>query len=113
MDEVSSHQLRQDLVVADHPSAPVPPTLDPDEHREMLAAFELTKEQENELLQTLWNIMSAMVDLGWGLDSVHLFSNQAAGNVDTDSSTALKKNSVHPFNSIAALARKDNDQNDQ
>ena len=56
-------------------SAAQPPLqINPDEYREDLADFDLTKEQQDELLQTLWNMMSMMVDLGWGLDSVQLFA---------------------------------------
>ncbi len=50
-----------------------PLQLDPDEYREDLAEFGLSKQQENELLQTLWNIMSIMVDIGWGVDTVQMF----------------------------------------
>ncbi len=48
-------------------------TLNPDEYREHLAGFELTEAQENELLQVLWQIMSTMVDIGWGVDTVQMF----------------------------------------
>lgn len=47
-------------------------SLNPDDFRQDLASFDLTKAQEDELLQTLWNIMSAFVDLGWGVDSVQM-----------------------------------------
>jgi len=34
--------------------------------------FDLTYEQQTELLQTLWNIMSTFVDIGWGVDTVQM-----------------------------------------
>ena len=53
----------------------VPPLqLDPDDYREDLAEFDLTAQQENELLEVLWNIMASFVAMGYGLDSVQLFS---------------------------------------
>ena len=48
------------------------PKLDYEEYREQLAKFKLTKEQENELLSTLWDMMRTMVDIGFGLDSVQM-----------------------------------------
>jgi hypothetical protein len=54
---------------------PVPPLqFNPDDYREELAAFDLTEAQENELLAVLWNIMASFVAMGFGLDSVQLFS---------------------------------------
>lgn len=44
--------------------------LNPDDYRQGLAAFDMTKEQENELLGVLWQIMKTMVEIGWGVNSV-------------------------------------------
>ncbi len=53
----------------------VPPLqLDPEDYREELAEFGLSNEHEKELLEVLWNIMSSFVAIGYGLDSVQLFS---------------------------------------
>lgn len=103
MNDLMNHELKNDAKGALDKSTLSPPKLDPEEHRDKLAALELTKEQENELLQTLWRIMSTMVDLGWGLDTVQLFSlgEDENENVDTDSSNALMKDNVHQFNSKA------------
>ncbi|MCW5625508.1 MAG: hypothetical protein KIT73_12400 [Burkholderiales bacterium] len=46
------------------------PPLDLDKYREEVEAPELTREQQDELLRTLWWIMAAFVDLGFGVDSV-------------------------------------------
>ncbi len=48
------------------------PTLDYDAYRANLAELELTKEQEDELLLILWNIMCTMCDLSLDMDSVHM-----------------------------------------
>lgn len=55
----------------DQQTIPVP-TLDYDEYRADWAEYELTTEQENELLATLWNIMCTMCDIGWGMDAVQM-----------------------------------------
>ena len=50
--------------------------LDPEDYREELAEFGLTDQQEIELLEVLWSIMSSFVAIGYGLDSVQLFSTE-------------------------------------
>ncbi|WP_316364635.1 hypothetical protein [Candidatus Thiodiazotropha sp. CDECU1] len=50
-----------------------PLTLDPEQYREHLEEFGLSREQENELLEALWNILYTFVEIGFGLDSVQLF----------------------------------------
>jgi len=52
---------------------PDSPSFDPDDYRAELAAFDLTEEQANALLGTLWEIMKAFVELGFGVDSIHRF----------------------------------------
>ena len=79
----------------------------PDDYREDLGAFELTKEQENELLQTLWNIMSMMVDLGWGLDSVQLFDTSNGDKFDAESGDTVKQiEQLNIFNTASASGEK-------
>jgi hypothetical protein len=48
------------------------PTLDCDAYRADLADFELTAEQENELLSILWDIMRTMCDLNLDMDAVQM-----------------------------------------
>lgn len=45
---------------------------DLEEFRPDLAEFGMSRDKENELLLTLWQIMNAFVDLGWGVDSVQM-----------------------------------------
>ena len=83
-----------------------PLALDPDEYREHLEDFDLTAEQENELLAVLWNIMRTFVDIGFGLDSVQVFSTGKPGEAveisGPDSGNALrKKNTPQRFNQAA------------
>lgn len=49
-----------------------PLKLNEQDYLEHLDSFDLTDEQKTELLQTLWDIMSRMVDIGWGVDSMQL-----------------------------------------
>ncbi|WP_348675398.1 hypothetical protein [uncultured Abyssibacter sp.] len=71
-----------------------PPTLDPEQYRASLAEFKMTKEQQDELLAVLWNIMRTFVELGWGLDSVNSIFSEMAQNAVLDSENTLEQN--HP-----------------
>ncbi|SFU39597.1 hypothetical protein [Nitrosospira multiformis] len=48
------------------------PTLDCDAYRADLIDFDLTTEQENELLSILWDIMRTMCDLNLDMDAVQM-----------------------------------------
>jgi hypothetical protein len=60
-------------------SYPPPPKLCLEDYRDDLAEFDLTPEQQKELLETLWNIMVSFVDLGFGMDSVSLAFKSVCG----------------------------------
>ena len=60
-------------------------TLDPEEYRDQLEDFDLSEDQEKELLQALWQIMSAFVDLGWGVDNLHYVLPETFGQSVLDS----------------------------
>lgn len=63
---------------------------EPDDYRHHVQEFGLTQAQEDELLETLWHIMSTMVDIGWGVDNIQIMlpklfnreSNDDKNNVD-------------------------------
>lgn len=56
-------------VEAVHAQAGMPAlTLDHDRYRAELAGFDMTEEQENELLGILWSLMGGMVELGFSHD---------------------------------------------
>ncbi len=75
-----------------------PLSLDLDEYRGDLAEFDMSDEQKDEMLRTLWNIMSAFVDLGWGLDTVQLFSESRSNRFDRDSTSEVKPEAIaHEF----------------
>ena len=47
-----------------------PPKCDVEKYREHVREFDLTTEEEAELLKNLWLIMASFVDLGFGVDSI-------------------------------------------
>ncbi len=49
-----------------------PPELDFEEYREDLSSLGMTAEEEDILLETLWDIMRTMVDIGFGMDAVQM-----------------------------------------
>jgi hypothetical protein len=55
------------------------------EYLPYLGDMHLSEDQKIELLQTLWSILSAFVDQGFGVDSVHLAQPQHQdGTAETD-----------------------------
>ncbi len=63
-----------DLKLLNEDEKQSPPSLafNPDDYRHHITEFDLTLEQQNELLETLWHIMSTMVNIGWGVDNIQL-----------------------------------------
>lgn len=51
-----------------------PPKCDIEKYREQVEVFDLTTEEEDELIKSLWMIMAAFVDIGFGVDSIQLLS---------------------------------------
>lgn len=51
--------------------------LDYEKYRHNLARLELSREDENEILEYLWHMMSAQVDRAFGIDPVQLSQNRA------------------------------------
>lgn len=47
--------------------------LDVNKYLPYVEDFDMSEEKKAEFLHTLWSIMSAFVDLGWGVDSVQNF----------------------------------------
>lgn len=51
-----------------------PPKCDIEKYRKHVQEFDLTPEEESELLKSLWLIMAAFVDMGFGVDSIQILS---------------------------------------
>lgn len=75
------------------------PGFDAERYLPLIDEMEITEEQKREFLGTLWNIMVAFVDLGFGVDSVQrlfpeLFDeavNLSGGSVELESTQQKKK----------------------
>jgi hypothetical protein len=58
------------VAVTRSPIAAAPLQFDPTKYRQHLESFDLTEEQQTELLAILWRILATFVELGFGVDSV-------------------------------------------
>ncbi len=56
--------------------------LNPDDYRQYLAEYNMTKEQENEFLEALWRITSILVDKELGIDSIHLIESSMVTDIN-------------------------------
>ncbi len=86
-----------------------PLSLDPDKYRQHLEDMDFSKEQENELLQILWNIMSTMVDIGFGEHSVQMVLDSLLKTTSLESADTLKRNNT-PINTTHAVSDTAKDQ---
>lgn len=55
---------------------------DPDIYRAEIACLNLSREQEDALLFTLWEVMRMMMELGWGVDDIHKLLPEFYENAD-------------------------------
>lgn len=74
MTDKEKHDLNEQWLSAQDEPAMPPPQCDPEKYREHVKDFDLTEEEQTELLKTLWSIMAAFVDMGFGVDSIQLLS---------------------------------------
>ena len=104
--------MQYDETGDDNASAMPPPLkLDADEYLDKLADYDLSDEQKRELLQSLWHIMSVVVDIGFGLDPVQMVFAPFLENSGSDNTHAeitggisvnmLEQNSRQNFNQSA------------
>lgn len=56
-----------------HPPPTPPPILDIEKYRTHIDEFELTEDQQVELLESLWYIMKSMAEFGFGVHSIQSF----------------------------------------
>ena len=62
---------REPLNLSEDVSPAPPPVLDLERYIPQVEAQFDSEEEAIEFLRTLWSIMCAFVDLGWGVDSIH------------------------------------------
>lgn len=65
---------------------------DMDAYRDDLAELDLTREEQTEILQALWQVMSSFVDIGWGVSNVQLLMPDLLGDVAPDSKNLIGSN---------------------
>lgn len=99
---MTNQKAKEDKATPDEPRLPARPTLTLDValYQKYLDDAELSAEQKQEFIETLWNIIVAFVDLGFGIDSVQTVLDEAehGDNVDalpTISGSALSENFDH------------------
>ncbi|PTN12485.1 hypothetical protein [Nitrosomonas aestuarii] len=83
-----------------------PLKLEPDAYRHHLDEFDLTQDQQNELLSSLWAIMSTMVDIGWGVDTVQILLPDIYAEVAPDSEKLLESQDAPEFDQAADTHKK-------
>lgn len=64
---------------------------DPEKYRKYLDAFELSQEEQDELLGVVWKICRTFVEIGFGLDSVQNIFSLNLENALQDTSGAVDK----------------------
>ena len=62
---------------SDAQSSSATPPCDTDKYREHLEEYELSKEEEDELLKVIWSIMAGFVEIGFGVDSIQFLPQDA------------------------------------
>jgi hypothetical protein len=76
--------------------------LDVNKYRSHVEDFDLTEEQKIELLETLWSIMTAFVDLGFGVDAVqYIFRDTGPHSLNSEEGEGEDKKPSSRFNRIA------------
>lgn len=75
-------------------AAPVfytPLPLDPDDYLPYLDGFDMSLEQKQAALFALWHIMSAIVDIGFGMDTVQILLPDIFEKASRDSGKLLER----------------------
>ncbi|MBX3639756.1 MAG: hypothetical protein KF888_04480 [Nitrosomonas sp.] len=80
--------------------AALPLKFEPDDYRHHVEEFDLTEEQRNDLLTSLWTIMSTLVDIGWGVDTVQILLPDIFAKVAPDSEKLLESKDTSQFESV-------------
>lgn len=70
----------------------MPLKLNPEDYLPDLEDFDISEQQKHEMLQALWHIMSTMVDLGFGVDTVQYLLPELFENSSRDSGKLIKRN---------------------
>ncbi len=91
VDESPSHDETQGIQVVDRAGRPAL-ILNVDDYRQYVEALNLSEEQEQELLETLWTIIVSFVDLGFGIEPVQQATKDRA---QSDARSETAKGELH------------------
>ena len=84
---------------------PAVPKFDPAKYAPHTEDFDMTEAQQEEYLRTLWSIMAAFVDLGFGVDSVQrvlpVFQESASGTLE-NAVKQIQQIPIQEFNEAAS-----------
>lgn len=64
---------------------------EPDEYRDDMKDFDMSKEKQDEVLECLWHIMGSLVDLGWGVNTIQILLPEIFEKASQDSDTLIKQ----------------------
>ena len=93
--DMHNKNINTDINTKKDTAAPL--KLDTDAHRHHFAEFNMTVDQQNELLQALWYIMSTLVDIGWGVDTVQMLLPDIYVEVAPDCKKLVKSKNTSQF----------------
>ncbi len=77
----------------------------PDDYRHHLNEFDLSEDQQNELLASLWSIMSTLVDIGWGVDTVQMLCPELFSEVAPDSEKLVESRCASEFAQVVDIKK--------
>ncbi len=80
-----------------------PLKLEPDDYCHHLSEFDLTEDQQKELLQSLWYIMSILVDIGWGVDTVQMLLPELFTEVAPDSQKLVESKNLSECDQVVDI----------
>ena len=92
--------ITEDINTSDYSFDPSLPKIkfDPEDYRDEIDEMDLSEEQAIEYLQTLWDIMYTMVNLGWGVESVQNILPSEFEKASSDSGKLLQVEGSSNFN---------------
>jgi len=92
---MQKEHINTDISTTNDTASPL--KLEPDDYCHHLSEYDLTEDQQNELLQSLWYIMSTLVDIGWGVDTVQMLLPELFAEVAPDSEKLLESRNASEF----------------
>lgn len=73
---------------------------DPEDYMHHMEDFDMSPGQKRDALYALWHIMATIVDIGFGLDTVHIVLPNIFENASRDSRKLVEKKSIQ--NTVAS-----------